>query len=223
MLRRAAAETLLLADGSPRLPLRLDRGRWLRRERHRRPGRLVVLLVDISGSMGGKQMDLARRVALAVLRKAYVARDRVAMIAFRESAARLLFGPTNQVERLHQSLRSLPLGGTTPLAAGLARARETLRRAAARDRHEKQRLVLISDGRANVGSRPGHGAVVAEVEAAALALARLSRLAIDFLDTTEPGKDDRLARWLAVQLGARRVRLAELTPAGAAAALVPWG
>ena len=182
----------------------------LRKLRHRRPGRLLLFVVDISGSMGGKLMELARRLALAALHDAYVERDRVAMVAFRARSAELLFGPTNQVERVHRTLRRLPLGGTTPLAAGLALGGELLRRAAGRDASEQQTLILLSDGKPTVGSRPGHESVLAEVEMVATALRRRERLRVVFLDTTERGKHDWAARRLAAQLGATRIRIGEL-------------
>lgn len=182
----------------------------LRKLRHRRPGRLLLFVVDISGSMGGTLMELARRLALAALLDAYVERDRVAMVAFRAHSAELLFGPTNQVERVHRTLRRLPLGGTTPLAAGLGLGAELLRRAAGRDPSEQQTLVLISDGKPTVGSRPGHEAVLAEVALTASALRRRAGLAVVFLDTTERGKHDWAARRLTAQLGATRIRIGEL-------------
>ncbi len=154
-------------------------------------------------------MALAQRVAVGVLEHAYIKRDRVAMVAFRARQAALLFGPTNQVERAHRALFSLPLGGTTPLGAGLGLAYQSLVRAAAQDRAETQTLVLISDGRANVAARPGYGAVLSEVAAAAAALRRLDGLRIVFLDTTEPGKHDGPAQELSWQLGGERIRLAD--------------
>ncbi|MBU1947234.1 MAG: VWA domain-containing protein, partial [Candidatus Eisenbacteria bacterium] len=167
-----------------------------------RPGRLLLFLVDLSGSMGGALMALAQRVALGVLEHAYVKRDRVAMIAFRAGTAELLFGPTDRVQRVQRELQAPPLGGTTPLGAGLSLAHQTLTQAARRDQAEAQTLVLISDGQANVSTRPGYPAVLAEVMAAAGGLARIEALRVVFLDTTERGKHDGPARALARQLRA---------------------
>jgi len=185
----------------------------LKKVRLRRPGRLLLFAVDISGSMGESLIELARYVALKVLEHAYVKRDRVAMLAFRAQSARLLLEPTNQVYQVHRALNQLPLGSTTPLAAGLQLAHRLLRRVSASDPSGRQRLVLISDGRANVGSRPGYPAMLAEIDEAArqlTALAAKTGLNILFFDTTAGGKQDRAARRLADHLKAQRIRLCRM-------------
>jgi len=192
----------------------------LRKQRVCRPGRLLLFVVDASGSMGVTLTALAKRIALAVLQDAYVRRDRVAMVAFREKSAELLFGPTNQVSLVRRAFGTLPCGGTTPLARGLQVAHETLRRCSRVDAGWRPTLILVSDGRGNVGSRPGYNAMLEEVEAATRALVRLPSLSIVFLDTTEDGKNDAPARNLAAQLRARRVVLSRVTASGADPAAV---
>ncbi len=212
-VRAAASRQRVRSSG--RLELRPEVDDLRRKQRVVNPGRLLLFVVDISGSMGGKLTALARDVALAVLRDAYLARDRVAMIAFRQRSAELLFGPTNQVELVRRALDTLPCGGTTPLGMGLELAHVVLRRAATRESGRRPTLILVSDGRANVGSQPGYAAVLAEVEAAARTLAATEGLSIVFLDTTEDGKNDAPARSLVELLGARRIGLAEVAAAGA--------
>lgn len=199
-----------------RLPLTLQLPDLRRKQRLVRSGRLLLFVTDISGSMGGELMQLARRIALLLLQDAYVRRDRVAMIAFTGQRAELLFGPTNQARQVRRALSRLTrrCGGTTPLPAALHLARRTLRSAALTDPGREPLLILISDGRANVGSRPGYAALVAELEAAARALASAPGLRILFLDTTERGKADLAARELADALGARRIVLSRLRATG---------
>lgn len=192
----------------------------LRKQRVCRPGRLLLFVVDVSGSMGVTLTALAKRIALALLEDAYVRRDRVAMVAFREKSAELLFGPTNQVSLVRRAFGTLPCGGTTPLARGLQVAHETLRRCSRLDAGWRPTLILVSDGRANVGSRPGYNAMLEEVEAATRALARMPSLSIVFLDTTEDGKNDAPAQHLADELRARRVVLSRVTASGADPAAV---
>lgn len=197
--------------GGPLVRLRAED--LMRKLRTRRPERLLLLVVDASGSMGGVQTALAKRVALTVLENAYVERDWVAMVGFRGHSARLLFEPTNRIERVHESLRGLLLGGTTPLAAGLRLAWEILVRDKRRTGRE-QRVILVTDGKANVGAYEGYQSVIAEVECEAQALRRLDGVPILFLDTTEAGRGDLDARFLAEHLGAERISLAHLQRAG---------
>jgi magnesium chelatase subunit D len=151
------------------------------------------------------------------------------MIVFRQREAQLLLSATRKVDRVDKAIRALPLGGTTPLAAALALAHRTLEREIARSKGTRPTLILISDGRANVGSRAGYESVLGEVEAAARRIAELGAARVVFLDTTEAGKDDRRARALEEWLGAERLSLAGLTRAGrdptavARIALREWG
>ncbi len=179
--------------------------------RVRRPAQLLLFVVDGSGSMGGKLTDYARQMAASALGDAYLKRAAVAMIVFRERTAELLVGATRKVDRLHRAFDDLPLGGTTPLASALELARRTLQRELARDRATRPTLILISDGRANVGSASGHEGVLAEVRSTASAIAALRAVRVLFLDTTEPGKDARRAAAVAGWLGAERIPLARHT------------
>jgi magnesium chelatase subunit D len=189
------------------LAVQIEPGELLAKARRQQQRRLLLLLVDISGSMGGELTGLAKRLVTRALRTAYWQRDQVAMIAFREREAQLCFGPTDRIERAHRILDRLETGGTTPLASGLRLAGETLRRDRMVHPARHQDLLIVSDGRANVGSHPGHEALLAEVEAAARQLAGHRGISVLFLDTTAAGKVDLPARRLAFQLGARRIPL----------------
>ena len=192
------------------LPLR--RADLWRTQRVRRPGRIVLFVVDASGSMGPTLTGVARRVALGLLEDAYLRRDRVALIAFRERGAKQVLPPTDRPERVHDAMGALQFGGTTPLSAALRLSRATLARAAAAG--ARPVLVLISDGRGNVGSTPGRP-VRADVEVAARELCATRGLATLLLDATEEGADERPARRIAHLLGATRVSLWRLRHAGA--------
>jgi magnesium chelatase subunit D len=175
---------------------------------------LFLFVVDISGSMASKLMMLAKNIALSVIRDAYIKRDQVAMIAFRQRSAEVLFWPTNQVGLVRRALDALPLGGTTPLGIGLERAQRVLDTLRARAPGRQEIMILISDGRANMGKRPGYEALLAEVEVATRALAGTQGLRIVFLDTTAGGKHDLPARRLASQLGAQRLQLSKIRRSG---------
>ncbi|MFH2008573.1 MAG: VWA domain-containing protein [bacterium] len=182
----------------------------LRKLRMQRPRRLLLLVVDVSGSMGGALMDLARRTALGLLDQAYLDRDPVAMIAFCQRSAELLLPPTRHAAQVPRALVDLTCGGTTPLAAGLQLAERTLLAHARREAAPSAALLLISDGRANVGAHPGQAALDAELKAVARRLSRTPNLQRIFVDTTAAGQDDHAARWLATQLHADRHLLWQL-------------
>jgi magnesium chelatase subunit D len=114
-------------------------------------GCLVVLVVDASGSMGApRRIATAKGLALDLLTDAYVHRDRVALVTFRDDGAEMVLRPTGSIEIARARLTDLTTGGTTPLAAGLDAARVVAQRAA-RDHGLAPVLVVLTDGRATAG------------------------------------------------------------------------
>ncbi len=117
-------------------------------------GALFCFVVDASGSMTLHRMRQAKGAVHALLQKAYVHRDRVALIAFRGERAELLMPPTQSVELARRALDLLPTGGGTPLASALLLADDVARQARRRGIQQTV-LVLLTDGRANVPARSG--------------------------------------------------------------------
>ncbi len=68
-------------------------------------------------------------------------------------------------------------------------------------------MVVVSDAKANVASRPGYGAVLAELDRVTRSLCANERLRSLVLDATDDGKDDRAAAWLAEALNAPRLKV----------------
>ncbi len=115
----------------------------------RRAGALFLFVVDASGSMALNRMNQAKGAILRLLKDAYLNRDRVAMISFRGRSAEVVLPPTQSVERARRVLESLPVGGGTPLAAGLESA------ILLSERQPQTVIVLLTDGRANVAISSG--------------------------------------------------------------------
>jgi magnesium chelatase subunit D len=112
---------------------------------------LSVFVVDASGSMAARRrMALAKGAVLRLLLRAYQTREEVALIAFRATAADVLLPPTSSVHLASTRLRELPTGGRTPLALALRTTTRLLHHSSVRHASRGQRVVLISDGRANV-------------------------------------------------------------------------
>jgi magnesium chelatase subunit D len=129
---------------------------------HRREGResnLVLFAVDASGSMAARRrMEAVKGAVLSLLLDAYQRRDKVGLICFRGAGAELLLPPTSSVDAAARRLESMPAGGRTPLAAGLAEAHATLRRERLRDPLRRPLLVVVTDGRHTAGAEPGTAA-----------------------------------------------------------------
>ena len=120
------------------------------KQRERKMGHLAVFVVDCSGSMGAKRRMIETKGAiLSLLIDCYEKRDKVSMIAFRKDRAEIVLPPTNSVELASKRLEQMPVGGKTPLGAGLLKTFELLRKTRLKEPHTRIVVVIVSDGRAN--------------------------------------------------------------------------
>jgi len=119
--------------------------------RMKKTSNLLLFLVDASGSMGTRLMSETKGAIFALLLEAYQKRDKVGLIAFRGMKAEVLLPPTNSIELAKKLLEELPTGGKTPLGHGLLTAYQVLKRELAREPDLLPLLIVVTDGRANVG------------------------------------------------------------------------
>lgn len=186
-------------NASAELARVLLRGDDLRIKQYRsKAGALFLFAVDASGSMALHRMRQAKGAVHALLQRAYVHRDRVALLAFRGQSAELLLPPSQSVELARRALDLLPTGGGTPLAAALLAAIEVAQQARARGIMQTV-LVLLTDGRANVGLRVGREGVADELQTIgrAVAAAGIQTIVVDTQRTyLSRGEARKLAEWL---------------------------
>lgn len=180
--------------------------------RRQRQETLVLFLVDASDSMGEgatARIALAKGAVLTLLRRAYLSRDRVALITFRDQSAQVQLPPTRSDLLARERLRRLAIGGATPLAAGLVAARHLIDRERRRDPGLQTLLVVLSDGEANV-SRKRHADCRTEVLTEARAL-RHGQTSFVVFDTGVRSKDNLLPEICSVwKVGCHRLRANQL-------------
>lgn len=114
-----------------------------------RSGSMFIFAVDASGSMALNRMAQAKGALIRLLGEAYLHRDKVALISFRGKGAEVLLAPTRSVELAKRLVDALPVGGGTPLSAGVLKAIELARHSRLQG-FAQAVLVLFTDGRANV-------------------------------------------------------------------------
>ncbi|MDQ3258886.1 MAG: magnesium chelatase ATPase subunit I, partial [Acidobacteriota bacterium] len=131
---RAAALTRINAQHhtpTPDFPVRgVTRDDLRYKQFRRKSGALFIFAVDTSGSMALNRIGQAKGALAELLRRSYVNRDRIALISFRDRNAELLLSPSRAPARARGMLDALPVGGATPLAAGLCRVLDVAARAA---------------------------------------------------------------------------------------------
>jgi magnesium chelatase subunit D len=82
-------------------------------------------------------MVATKGAVLSLLRDAYVKRDRVGLIAFRDTMGEVVVPPTGSASQAAMQLTWLASGGTTPLSIGLFAAVKTLELEQVRDPSRK--------------------------------------------------------------------------------------
>lgn len=165
---------------------------------------VLIFLVDASGSQAAARMAEAKGAVELMLSEAYRRREKVALIAFRGTGADLILPPTRSLLQAKRRLSVLPGGGPTPLAAGLAAGHELAIRI--RRRGATPYLVLLTDGRGNIGldGEPGR-AQAAEDQALAARAVAADGITATLIDTANRPQAD--AQTLAKAMQARYLPL----------------
>lgn len=178
--------------------------------REKRIGNFLLFVVDASGSMRvGARMAASKGAIMSLLLDAYQKRDRVAMISFRKNGAVVNLPPTASVELAGKLLAEMPVGGRTPLSAGLALAYEQVRNYLLREPAARQIVIIITDGKSNAAM--GDQKPVEEALGFAVKMAANPHVMYIVVDTEKPGiVTFGLAGRLAGALNARYFKIEDL-------------
>jgi Ca-activated chloride channel family protein len=109
----------------------------------------VALVLDKSGSMEGEKIAKAKEAAIAAINR-LGSGDVISIVAY-DSTVSVICPATklNDKEWVIQQVRRIEAGGSTALFAGVSKGAEELRKFL--DKNRVNRVVLLSDGLANVG------------------------------------------------------------------------
>jgi magnesium chelatase subunit D len=122
-----------------------------RKIRVRRAANLVLFVVDASWSMAvAERMEATKGAIFSLLTDAYQRRDRVGLIVFQKNSATLVLPPTNSVDLARKTLADIPVGGKTPLAAGLTLALNVINQEKRVHPDVMPLMILLTDGAGNV-------------------------------------------------------------------------
>lgn len=146
---------VLPADGTQKAYVRVELEGVPREEvrMERRPVNMA-LVIDHSGSMSGQKIQKAREAAILAVDR--LRADDILSVVVYDSNVQVLV-PATKVgdgEMFRRAIRTIQAGSSTALFAGVSKGAAEMRKFLARDR--VNRLVLLSDGLANVGPQsPG--------------------------------------------------------------------
>ncbi len=145
---------LLEAGMSRRVVLKVGLTGAMRDTKAVRPPVNMALVIDKSGSMQGERIQQAREAALAAVNRLRDD-DIISIVAFDNNITVLV--PATRAsnrESIRRGIDQIQAGGTTALFAGVSKGAAEVRKFI--DREHINRVILLSDGQANVGPRtPG--------------------------------------------------------------------
>jgi Mg-chelatase subunit ChlD len=122
-----------------------------RKIRVKRAANLILFVVDASWSMAvAERMNATKGAIMSLLTDAYQRRDRVGLIVFQKDRALLVLPPTNSVVLAKKALAEIPVGGKTPLSAGLMLAFEVFTQEKRLHPDVMPLMILLTDGAGNV-------------------------------------------------------------------------
>jgi magnesium chelatase subunit D len=147
---RAAAPFQLRRDRSNRA-LAVESQDIHDKVRVRRSSNLVLFVVDASWSMAAaERMEATKGAIMSLLLDAYQRRDQVGLVVFQKEEARLVLPPTSSVELAKTALSDVPVGGKTPLSAGLLLAHRVMVQQLRTAPEVMPMMILLTDGAGNV-------------------------------------------------------------------------
>jgi len=155
--RAAAPYQKQRTEQRKRVAFAIQKGDLQRKVRVKKTANLVLFLVDASWSMAvAERMNATKGAILSLLTDAYQRRDRVGLIVFQKDRSTLILPPTNSVQLAQRALADIPVGGKTPLSAGLLMAADILRQEKYTHPDVEPLLIVLTDGAGNVsmGSAP---------------------------------------------------------------------
>ena len=138
----------------------------------------LVFVLDLSGSMVFS-IEEVKEAMLKLHRDAYRFRDKVGIVALKETGAVVVQHPITNLRVVANRLLKLRISGHTPLATGMLKALEVLKEAKRRDRSTIPVMVIVTDGSANVPLRRGlETGEIREFDMVGIALREFEDLAV---------------------------------------------
>lgn len=150
-LRAAAPFQKQRSEMRKRVAFAIRSSDYHKKVRVKKAANLVLFVVDASWSMAvAERMSATKGAILSLLTDAYQRRDRVGLAVFQKDRSLLVLPPTNSVQLAKVALADIPVGGKTPLSAGLFLAHQVIQKERIAHPDVMPLIILLTDGAGNV-------------------------------------------------------------------------
>jgi magnesium chelatase subunit D len=150
-LRAAAPFQTQRTEQRKRVAFAIRSSDYQKKIRVKKAANLVLFVVDASWSMAvAERMAATKGAILSLLTDAYQRRDRVGLVVFQKDRATLVLPPTNSIQLAQRALAEIPVGGKTPLSAGLFLAHQIVTKERIIHPDVMPLIILLTDGAGNV-------------------------------------------------------------------------
>ncbi len=177
----------------------------------------IAIVVDISGSMfSDKKSERVKDILINVIEDAGRQGDKISVVGFKGREAMVIIPTTKRATSFREQIDNIKIGGTTPLASGMKKGFEILKKERFRNEYVPMMLIL-TDGMPNVAvdENPTKDALKIAGE---LKDNEIHTLIVNFEQTAKHGRDMNME--LAIASSGRYYDLEELKSPGCAVSMI---
>ena len=177
----------------------------------------IAIVVDISGSMfSEKKSERVKDILINVIEDAGRQGDKISVVGFKGREAMVIIPTTKRATSFREQIDNIKIGGTTPLASGMKKGFEILKKERFKNEYVPMMLIL-TDGMPNVAldENPTKDALKIAGE---LKDNEIHTLLVNFEQTAKHGRDMNME--LAIASSGRYYDLEELKSPGCAVSMI---
>lgn len=154
-LRAAALKSSSTQSDGARKSLKVESDDLRHKVRKHGARASIVLVVDISGSMfTERKANRVKGILNRVIEDANRHNDKISVVGFKGEDAEIIIPTTRRAGSFKEQIGAITVGGTTPLASGLKKGFEILKKEKTRDEYVPMMLIM-TDGMPNVAIEEG--------------------------------------------------------------------
>ncbi|MDD1763813.1 MAG: VWA domain-containing protein [Methanobacteriaceae archaeon] len=173
----------------------------------------IAVVVDISGSMvSDKKANRVKGILDSIIQDSNRHQDKISVIGFKGKEAEIIVPTTKRASSFQEQIDQITVGGTTPLASGMRKGLEILKKEDRRGEFVPF-MVILTDGMPNVGIDQGPIPDALKI-AEKLQEDQILTIVINFEQTARYGRDMNME--LAIASGGRYYDVQDLKNPGAA-------